>query len=92
MSTTAQDHINFANGLTSQTIEVLRILEKRNEESKKKVRHWTPLQLPNISLFCLAQEMAFFQKLLSDRDRVYADRIKVCIVIRSIVCQTLNFI
>ncbi|PPQ86318.1 hypothetical protein CVT25_005619 [Psilocybe cyanescens] len=57
MSNTAQDHLNFADALTSQTIEILRILEKRNEDSKKK-------------------EMAFFQKLLSDRDRVYADRIK----------------
>uniref|UniRef100_A0A8H8CFL0 FCH domain-containing protein n=1 Tax=Psilocybe cubensis TaxID=181762 RepID=A0A8H8CFL0_PSICU len=57
LSTTAQDHINFADGMTSQTVEILRILEKRNKESKKK-------------------EMAFFQKLLSDWDRVYADRIK----------------
>ncbi|KAF8968963.1 hypothetical protein BDZ97DRAFT_1797220 [Flammula alnicola] len=57
MVNSAQDHINYADILTSQTIEILRIMEKRNEEAKK-------------------NEVLFFQKLLSDRERVYADRLK----------------
>ncbi|CAA7269111.1 unnamed protein product [Cyclocybe aegerita] len=54
---TAQDHLNNADALATQTIEVLRGLERKNADSKKK-------------------EMAFFQKLLSDRDRVYSERLK----------------
>ncbi|KAG5633046.1 hypothetical protein DXG03_008700, partial [Asterophora parasitica] len=57
MSTTSLDHVNIADTLTSQVVDVLRTVEKRNEEAKKK-------------------EMLFFQKLLTDRDRVYADRLK----------------
>ncbi|KAF8192143.1 hypothetical protein BJ912DRAFT_963009 [Pholiota molesta] len=57
MITSAQDHINYADAIASQTIETLRILEKRNDDAKKK-------------------ETLFFQKLLSDRDRVYSDRLK----------------
>ncbi|KJA24386.1 hypothetical protein HYPSUDRAFT_38820 [Hypholoma sublateritium FD-334 SS-4] len=53
----AQDHINYADKITLETIETLRTVGKRNEEAKKK-------------------EVLFFQKLLSDRDRVYSDRIK----------------
>ncbi|GLB45480.1 putative fes/CIP4, and EFC/F-BAR homology domain containing protein [Lyophyllum shimeji] len=55
--TTAQDHVSIADNLTSQVVDVLKGVEKKNEEAKKK-------------------EMQFFQKLLSDRDRVYADRLK----------------
>jgi hypothetical protein len=36
MSNSAQDHINLADTLTVQTIEILKILEKKNEEVKKK--------------------------------------------------------
>ena len=36
MSNSAQDHINLADALTSQTIEILKILEKKNDELKKK--------------------------------------------------------
>ena len=36
MSSSAQDHINLADTLTAQTIEILKILEKKNEEVKKK--------------------------------------------------------
>ncbi|KAF8904120.1 hypothetical protein CPB84DRAFT_1835747 [Gymnopilus junonius] len=57
MADTAQDHYGFADALTSQMIEILKILGKRNEETKKR-------------------EMLFFQKLLSDRDRAYNDRLK----------------
>ncbi|KAF4617582.1 hypothetical protein D9613_005637 [Agrocybe pediades] len=57
MTDTAQDHMNFADALTVQGLDVLRTVARRNEETKKK-------------------EMTFFQKLLSDRDRIYADRLK----------------
>lgn len=36
MADTAQDHSAFSDDLTSQLIEVLKILEKRNEDAKKK--------------------------------------------------------
>ncbi|KAF8073423.1 hypothetical protein FPV67DRAFT_1605812 [Lyophyllum atratum] len=55
--TTAKDHVSIADNLTSQVVDVLKGVEKKNEEAKKK-------------------EMQFFQKLVSDRDRVYADRLK----------------
>ncbi|KAG5716655.1 hypothetical protein E4T56_gene16386 [Termitomyces sp. T112] len=54
---TAQDHVNIADSLTSQVVEVLRGVEKKNEEARK-------------------TEIQFFQKLLSDRDRIYAERLK----------------
>ncbi|KAG5652818.1 hypothetical protein H0H81_003534 [Sphagnurus paluster] len=57
MVTTAQDHVNIADRLSTEVVDVLKILEKKNEETKKK-------------------EMQFFQKLLADRDRVYAERLK----------------
>ncbi|TFK39041.1 hypothetical protein BDQ12DRAFT_712547 [Crucibulum laeve] len=57
ITSAAQDHINVADALTSQVVEVLRAVELKNTEAQKK-------------------EMQFFQKLLSDRDRVYADRTK----------------
>jgi formin-binding protein 1 len=37
MVTTAQDHVNIADALTSQVVEVLRSVGKKNEESRKKV-------------------------------------------------------
>jgi formin-binding protein 1 len=76
--TTAQDHVNLADALTSQVVEVLRSVGKKNEDSRKKVlsyrcRFWKFSQLKFVS----CQEMQFFQKLLSDRDRIYAERSKV---------------
>ncbi|KAF9465752.1 hypothetical protein BDZ94DRAFT_1296252 [Collybia nuda] len=57
MTSTAQDHVNIADALASQVVEVLKGLEKKSEDAKKK-------------------EIQFFQKLLGDRDRVYAERLK----------------
>ncbi|KAG6844713.1 hypothetical protein H0H87_004436 [Tephrocybe sp. NHM501043] len=57
MINTAQDHGNIADALTTQVVEVLRAVEKKNEDAQK-------------------TEMQFFQKLLSDRDRVYDERLK----------------
>ncbi|KAL0961378.1 hypothetical protein HGRIS_006332 [Hohenbuehelia grisea] len=54
---TAQDHISVADGLSTQVVDVLKLVEKKNDELKKK-------------------ELQFFQKLLSDRDRVYTERVK----------------
>ena len=34
----AQDHINLADQLTSQVVEILKRVERKNEEAKKKVR------------------------------------------------------
>lgn len=56
-TSTSQDHVTIADALTSQVVEVLGAVERKNEEAKKK-------------------EMQYFQKLLADRDRVYADRLK----------------
>lgn len=78
MVSTAQDHVNIADALTSQVVEVLRSVGKKNEESRKKVlfdfcKFWKVSYLKPVS----SQEMQFFQKLLSDRDRVYTERLKV---------------
>jgi len=37
-SESAQDHINLADGLDAQVVNVLKLVEKRHEEAKKKVR------------------------------------------------------
>jgi hypothetical protein len=37
MVNTAQDHVNMADALTSQVVEVLRAVGKRSEDSRKKV-------------------------------------------------------
>jgi hypothetical protein len=39
MVSTAQDHVNIADALTSQVVDVLKALEKKNEDAKKKVPH-----------------------------------------------------
>ncbi|KAF9778598.1 hypothetical protein BJ322DRAFT_1091523 [Thelephora terrestris] len=56
-SETAQDHVNLADGLDAQVVNVLKLVEKRHEEAKKK-------------------QVKAFQKLLSDRERAYGDRVK----------------
>lgn len=38
MTNTAEDHVNVAEVLTSQVIDVLKALGRKNEETKKKVR------------------------------------------------------
>ncbi|KAJ7928075.1 hypothetical protein B0H13DRAFT_2248511 [Mycena leptocephala] len=57
MANTAQDHVNLADALNTQVIDVLKVVERKQEELKKK-------------------EMTFFQKLLTERDRAYNDRLK----------------
>lgn len=37
MANTAQDHVNIADALGSQVVDVLKGLEKRSEDAKKKV-------------------------------------------------------
>lgn len=37
MVSTVQDHINIADALTSQVVDVLKAVEKKSEEAKKKV-------------------------------------------------------
>jgi len=36
-SESAQDHVNLADGLDAQVVNVLKLVEKRHEEAKKKV-------------------------------------------------------
>ncbi|TFK23395.1 hypothetical protein FA15DRAFT_670509 [Coprinopsis marcescibilis] len=57
ISSTADDHNANADALSTQVVDVLKVLERRSEEVKKK-------------------EAAHYQKLLSDRDKVYGDRLK----------------
>ena len=38
MTLSAQDHVNISDALTSQVIDVLKSIEKKGEETKKKVR------------------------------------------------------
>lgn len=44
MTLSAQDHVNISDTLTSQVIDVLKSVEKRGEETKKKVR-FNPLEI-----------------------------------------------
>ncbi|KAF7314469.1 hypothetical protein MKEN_00919900 [Mycena kentingensis (nom. inval.)] len=57
MSASAQDHVHLADALTTKVVDVLRAVERKQDEVKKK-------------------EMTFFQRLLTERDRLYADRLK----------------
>ncbi|KAJ7367108.1 hypothetical protein DFH08DRAFT_836568 [Mycena albidolilacea] len=57
MTDTAQGHVNLADSLNTQVVDVLKAVERKQEELKKK-------------------EMTFFQRLLTERDRAYADRLK----------------
>ncbi|KAJ6585189.1 hypothetical protein B0H19DRAFT_1108684 [Mycena capillaripes] len=57
MSNTVQDHVNLADALNTQVVDVLKVVERKQEELKKK-------------------EMTFFQRLLTERDRAYGDRLK----------------
>ncbi|KAJ7796189.1 hypothetical protein B0H14DRAFT_2916290 [Mycena olivaceomarginata] len=59
MTDTAQGHVNLADSLNTQVVDVLKAVERKQEELKKK-------------------EMTFFQRLLTERDRAYADRLKEC--------------
>lgn len=36
-----QDHLNIADALSSQVVEVLRIVERRSDDAKKKVSSFT---------------------------------------------------
>ncbi|KAF6744502.1 hypothetical protein DFP72DRAFT_1094692 [Ephemerocybe angulata] len=53
----AEDHGSIADAVNAQVVEVLRVVERRSDEVKKK-------------------EMAFFNKLLADRDQAYANHQK----------------
>ncbi|KAJ6508511.1 hypothetical protein C8R45DRAFT_1168696 [Mycena sanguinolenta] len=58
MGDSAQAHVNLADSLNTQVVDVLKAVERKQEELKKK-------------------EMTFFQRLLTERDRAYGDRLKV---------------
>ena len=74
-SESAQDHVNLADGLDAQVVNVLKLVEKRHEEAKKKVHPFGMTTLPASNTGF--QQVKAFQKLLSDRDRAYGDRTKV---------------
>ncbi|KAJ7245019.1 hypothetical protein B0H12DRAFT_1128298 [Mycena haematopus] len=57
MGDSAQAHVNLADSLNTQVVDVLKAVERKQEELKKK-------------------EMTFFQRLLTERDRAYGDRLK----------------
>ena len=51
MARTAEDHLSIADAVNTQVVDVLRIVERRNDETKKKVHHCSsarrrPLILP----------------------------------------------
>ena len=56
---TAQDHVDFADAISTEVIEALRMTENKYEETHRR-------------------QLQFYQKILSDRDKIYADRLKVC--------------
>lgn len=76
MSQVAQDHVQLADTVTAQVTEPLKTLGRRNESLKRKVRapavaRWIP------SSSRVLQQSQFYQKLLSERERFYQDRLKV---------------
>ena len=73
-SESAQDHVNLADGLDAQVVNVLKLMEKGHEEAKKKVPALSTTALPTSNTG--PQQVKAFQKLLSDRDRAYGDRTK----------------
>jgi hypothetical protein len=48
-SEAAQDHVNLADGLDAQVVNVLKLVEKRHEEAKKKVRGLIQPLLPHLT-------------------------------------------
>lgn len=76
MSKVAQDHVQLADAITAQVTEPLKALERRNENLKRKVcAHAVACWMPPSSRDL--QQSQFYQKLLSERERFYQDRLKV---------------
>lgn len=48
-SESAQDHVNLADGLDTQVVNTLKLVEKRHEDAKKKVRAPTTTTFPDIT-------------------------------------------
>lgn len=76
-SESAQDHVNLADGLDAQVVNVLKLVEKRHDEAKKKVFALGTTASSTSHVGHSSQQVKAFQKLLSDRDRAYGDRDKV---------------
>ena len=76
-SESARDHVNYADGLEAQVVNALKLTEKGHDEAKKKVRAFSKTTLSGPNVGSPSQQVKAFQKLLSDRDRAYGDRIKV---------------
>ncbi|TFY64582.1 hypothetical protein EVG20_g5899 [Dentipellis fragilis] len=53
----SQDHVNVADALSNQVVDVLKAVERKADDNIKK-------------------QAQFYQKLLSDRDKIYNDRLK----------------
>lgn len=45
-----QDHLSVADALSSQIVEVLRVLEKRSDDTKKKVARFAAMVNPGLTL------------------------------------------
>jgi hypothetical protein len=48
-SESAQDHVNLADGLDAQVVNTLKLVEKRHEDAKKKVRAPTATHFPYLT-------------------------------------------
>jgi hypothetical protein len=75
MSNVAHDHVQLADTITAQVTEPLKALGRRNESLKRKVcAHAVAWMSPSSRVL---QQSQFCQKLLSERERFYQDRLKV---------------
>jgi hypothetical protein len=73
---TAHQHVNIADAMNGQVVDVLKAVERKASELKKKAS--LPFATsPHHDHTKLSKEMQLFQKLLSDRDQAYSDRVKV---------------
>lgn len=77
MSRVAQDHVRLADTIAAQVTEPLKALERRNESLKRKVRARWCMWLIESSSSRVLQQSQFYQKLLSERERIYQECLKV---------------
>ena len=78
LDSTAQDHTNLSELLITQVADASKALEKKHEDMKKKVRnrlHW----IVGFWMSHFEKQLQFYQRVLADKDKVYANRTKVAL-------------
>jgi hypothetical protein len=76
---TAQEHVGFSEVLSIEVADDLKVLERKKEETRKKVRviFGRIQEKEKLILVLRNQHSSFYVKLVADRDQVYSSRVKV---------------